>query len=129
MEELRQFRRFTVLFSLLLMGMGAAVALCWGRAAAEGVLLGGMGGIIPFWFLSFRMEKLARAGRDALRTLRPPWTLARLCVYAMALVWALRLDRTSLRGLYGALAGLFIVQMVQIVRVLIREKQPNSGEE
>ncbi|MBN2311783.1 MAG: ATP synthase subunit I, partial [Candidatus Hydrogenedentes bacterium] len=88
MEPLRRFRLMTVRLALLLTAVATAVAYPLNVTAAKGILAGGIGGVLAFWVVALRVEKLALAGDGRVKSIGVRWTLFRLAVYALVLGWA-----------------------------------------
>lgn len=142
MNELKQFRLLTVQLSLLLTAILAAVgSRMVSREAAIGLLGGGIMGVLAFWIIALKLEKLpdfggdrlvaydkeaehwgvriqgklASYGGNAVRSIALRLTFIRLGLYAVALIWSYTLDRETLHGFFGAVVGLLIVQGVQLL--------------
>lgn len=108
------FRHLVMKLSLMMMVVMALLALSLGKAAAQGVMLGGTAAILGFEIAvrTFRLEK--RPG-DKVK-LRPSiWWTVRFLAYVAALVKGYNLDTTQYCGLFGAIAGLLIVRVVVTV--------------
>lgn len=103
-----------VRISLLLTAVAVAVAYPFHGVIAHGILLGGIGGVLAFWIVALRLEKLATVapGKVNLAPLR--WSLVRLAIYVLVLYRAYLLDQKSLLGLLGAAGGLFIIRLVLV---------------
>lgn len=118
-QQLKQMRRWVA-------GLGvAALALCgagtawFDVVAAAGLVLGGSTGLVGFWLLAARVERLrgrapARPGRFWFA-----WTAVRLALYAAALLSALWLDPQRLYALIAAAIGLVLIQPVQVAAALL----------
>lgn len=100
---------------LLVMGLLALVVYRFDPVGAKGVLLGGLGGIIGFWYLAMRLEKLASLPPSKVKFAALRWTALRLVLYGAVLYKAYTLDRETLHGLIGGVAGIFVIRFVQIV--------------
>jgi len=115
LETLKRFRIVAVQLSLLLTAVGGGAAYAFfGYAAAQGVLMGGIAGVLGFWILAVRIEKFAALGAGKVKWVTYRWTAARLILYALVLVKGYSLDRERLSGLIGAVGGIFIIQIVLI---------------
>lgn len=80
--------------------------------AAKGLVLGAIGGILGFWIIAVRIEKLATIDPDKVRFSALTWSTFRFALYAIVLVRAHFLDRETHHGLLGALIGVFIIRIV-----------------
>ena len=114
MEPLIRMRLMAVRIGVLLTVVAAAVAYLWDKIVAQGLLLGGVAGVLMFWVLARRLEKLATASEGKVYSLSVGWRLVELFIYAAVLGRAYALDRVSLRGLLAAVGGLFIIRLVTV---------------
>ena len=115
MEEFRRFRLLTVRLSLLATAVAAACVFPFHAVASKALLGGGIGGVLAFWIVAFRTEKLASRGGNALKSGVVRLTLLRVALYAVVLGWAYTLDRDSIWGIVAAASGLFIVRFVVVI--------------
>jgi hypothetical protein len=110
-EALKRFRVMAVQLSLLALLVLAGVTFFWSRPAAHGLLLGGIAGVVVFWFQAVRMEKLAKAAK-------PQGVLhgvVYVVVYMAVLYKAYHLDSIGLHGILSAVAGLFVIRGAALV--------------
>ena len=109
-EVFRRFRLIVVRIALLVMAVAAAVAYAIDLAVMKGLLLGGLSGIVMFWIIAVRMEKLSL--RTEGRTMGPPltWRMIELAVYVASLYRAYLLDPERLYAFFAAAGGLFIIR-------------------
>lgn len=131
MRTLQRFRLLTVRFTLLLT-FGLAGALYFlSPVAAKGLLAGGIVGAVGFWLNARNAEKLAFMPRAKVNSAVYRATLIRMVLYALAFYWSFTLDREKMYGLLGALAGMFVIQIVLIGMGLtgfdLREEQHADG--
>jgi hypothetical protein len=103
----------TVRISLLLTLVGGAAAAAFSATVAKGLLAGSITGILAFWIMAIRIEKLAMIRGDKVTWMKLPGAFLGLGLYAATLAWAYSLDPHSLRGLIAAFGGLMIVRFVQ----------------
>ncbi|MCP4640344.1 MAG: hypothetical protein GY851_07930, partial [bacterium] len=82
---------------------------------ARGVLAGGLGGTLAFWIIAYRAEKLAIAGKNAVKSIKFGGTAFRLGLYAVVLWWGFSLDPETSHGLIGAACGLFIAHLAVVI--------------
>lgn len=114
METLRRTRTLAVRISLLLIAAGAGLAYPWSAIVAQGILLGGIAGVLAFWILALRVEKLAAGAENSLQAFSFKWTAVRMALYFLALGKAFYLDRVEYTGLMAAVAALFVIRIVMI---------------
>ncbi len=100
---------------------GAAYALV-GRIAAQGVLLGGIAGVLGLWMMAARLRNVANIPPEKLHLTMVLGTYFRLPIYGIFLYIGYRLDPESLHGLFGALAGIMVVRYVPIFVALSRAR-------
>ena len=115
MEELRRFRLMTVRLALAATTVATFAAFPFSTVVAKGILGGGLAGVIAFWIVALRVERLAIRGENRENLPGFRWTVAQLGLYTAVLVWSYALDRERLSGLIGAGGGLFIVRLVQVL--------------
>lgn len=84
------------------------------RPLAVGILLGGLGGIVAFWLLAIRVEKLASLPKNRLKLVSVRWTLMGTVIYALVICRAYFLDPGTYHGLVGAVGGIFIIRIVLV---------------
>lgn len=108
----RRFRLTAVRIALALTALGAAATFLLSRAAAQGVLMGGIAGVLGFWIIAVRLEKLAKLGGEKVNFAVLTWTTLRFALYGVVLYRAFTLDRETMHGLLGAAGGLFIIRFV-----------------
>lgn len=132
METLRRFRLMAVRLGLLLTMVLAIGGYALEPALGKGLLGGGIAGVLAFWILARRTEKLATLPREKIHSVTYAWTAGRLVFYGIVLVWAYRLDPDSLRGVLGATVGLFIIQGVVLLLGLtgldLKTEERQDGE-
>ncbi len=112
MAHFRRFRVASVRLALGAMVFLAAAAFFYDPVTAQGVLLGGLAGIIGFWIMAVRLEKLAMIGEGKVKFSVLTWTYLRFALYGVVLFRAYTLDRESYHGLLGAVAGVLIIRFV-----------------
>lgn len=113
--ELAPFRRFrftAVRFAVLVTVVGAAIASIFSSIAAQGVLLGGLSGVLGFWIMASQMEKFALLGKSQVQFAVLRWSVFRMALYGAALYKSFALDRESFQGLIGAVAGILVIRYV-----------------
>lgn len=114
MEPVRRLRRLAVFSALGLSVLAAGIAFIFDRVVAQGILLGGFAGVLPFWIMAFRLEKLASNAPDIIELFSFRWSFFRLLIYALALGRAYFLDPETAHGLIAAVGGLFVLRVVLI---------------
>jgi len=130
LRPLRRFRTAAVRLSLLVTIVMAAMAYVFvDAAAAQGVLLGGLAGILGFWIIAVRLEKLANIAPGKVRYAALTWTSLRFLLYGAALTRAYMIDREELHGLLGAVAGILVIHFVMIFMGLTGLEIPRTTGE
>ena len=114
LQPFRRFRIAAVRYSLVLTAVFAGVASIWGQAAIQGVLMGGIAGILGFWFMARQLEKLALTNPGKVHSSVLTWSMIRLFLYGAVLYKAFTLDEARYTGLLGAIAGIFVIRIVLI---------------
>jgi len=109
-----RFRRVVLLLSLALTVILAALALSFGKSAAQGVMLGGTAALLGFE-ISVRTFRLEKRSGDQVKFWPSIWWVIRFFAYLAALLKGYSLDTMQYRGLFGALAGLLIVRVIVMV--------------
>lgn len=115
MEPLKQFRLIAVRLSLLVTAIAGFLLLPFNRPAGTGVLLGGIAGIVGFWLVALRLEKVATQSAEKVKLFAYRWTVVRMAIYALALYRGYTLDREKFHGLLGAAGGLLIIRVILVV--------------
>lgn len=114
MRMLSRFRLLAVRMTLLLTFLAAGIAYLFDPIVAKGLLAGGICGAFGFWLNVRNAEKLAFLPRAKVNSAVYRSTLIRMGLYALAFYWSYSLDRDDMHGLLGALAGMFVIQIVLI---------------
>lgn len=112
LNDSRRFRLLFVRYCLTLLALTAFGAWFWDRVAAQGVLLGGLAGLLGFWLMARAVEKLAIQTPEKLQFAVLKWTFVRMGLYAAAFVRAFTLDKEDFHGLLGAVAGFLVIRVV-----------------
>ena len=114
MEPLRRMRLMAVQLALTLTVAAGGVAFLFDERVALGLLMGGVAGVVAFWIVAVWAEKLATASKRGVYFHAVRWSLIPLVIYAVTLWRAYLLDRETMRGLFAAAAGLFIIRLVVV---------------
>ena len=114
LQPLRRFRLAAVRFALVLIAVLAVAAWFVSKAAVQGLLLGGLGGLLGFWIIAVRFEKLANMAPGQVKFAALTWTSFRFLLYGVVLYRAYTLDSDHLHGLVSALVGLLVIRFVLI---------------
>ncbi len=112
MSTLRTFRLLAVRLALIVTAVLAGVLWPFSPIAAKGLLGGGIAGVLAFWVLALRFEKVAPGQGVHVQYTPLRWAVLRLALFAIVLFWAYTLDRETFHGFGGAAAGLFVMQVV-----------------
>ncbi len=130
LKPLRRFRLAAVRLSLIITTFIAVAAYVLVDAAAtQGVLLGGIAGVLGFWIIGVRLEKLASIAPGKVHSAALTWTSIRFLLYGAALVRAYMIDREELHGLLGAVAGVLVIHFVMIFMGLTGMEMPRAAGE
>ncbi len=124
----RRFRRVFVRYGLLVTLILAGGAYAISRDAAHGVLLGGIAGVLGFWIIAIRLEKVALTTPQKVHFAALTWTSLRFLLYGVILLRSFYLDREHLHGLIGAVVGIFAVRFVMIGLGITNLDRPKNNE-
>ncbi len=111
-DPLRRFRLMAVRLSMTIVMVLSALALLIDRITAQGVLIGGIAGILGFWVIAIRLEKVAREKPSKVQYATLTWSFYRYGLYGLVLYKAFSLDKETYHGLLGALVGIYVIQLV-----------------
>ncbi len=114
LAPLRKFRLTAVRGSLLITLVMAGVAFPFHRVVAHGLLLGGIAGILGFWIIAVRLQKLVSNPQQDVRFAALTMTGWRFALYGVVLYRSYCLDRDGYSGLLGAMAGIWVIRFVLI---------------
>lgn len=123
-----RFRRVALLAAGLVTAALATVSAAINLTFAVGLAAGGTAGMAGFWVITRDLEAVVTAP-EALLKLRARGAL-RFVLYGAVLLWAFWLDRETVAGMAGAVAGLFVMRTILIVLgmtgALLRPDQKTS---
>jgi len=105
----------TVKYSLAFLAVAGAVAFYFDRIVAQGLLLGGLAGVVAFWIMALRVEKLAQQPANRVQSEIFKGMAIRMAIYALSLGRAYYLDTETMHGLLAAVLGLFVTHLVMII--------------
>jgi len=128
LNESKQFRLITVRVSLLVTGLLAVAGLLLSRAAAHGVLLGGISSVLVFWIRARRLE-FANADSNHLQLAVYIFAAARFLVYGLILYRSYWLDPEHYYGFIGAAVGILVVHVVLVALGLTRFSVDSDGSQ
>ena len=130
LAPLRKFRRTAVRLALSITALMAAATFPFHRVAAQGILLGGFAGVLGFWIIAVRLQKLALKPQQNVKFAALTMTGYRFALYGVVLYRAYALDREDYTGLLGAMAGIMVIRFVLIYLGLtgIDLKAKSSGD-
>ncbi len=117
--------RFGLLITVLLAGALFFVS----KAAGQGMLMGGIAGIVAFWITAVRVEKLAQRAPGSVNVMPMGLAMFRVGLYIVALWRAYMLDSESMHGLLAAAGGLFVIRGVLAFLGLTGLDLKESGSE
>ena len=128
LRPLQRFRLAAVRLSLFItIVIAVAAYVLVDAAAAQGVLLGGIAGVLGFWIIGVRLEKLANIAPGKVHFAALTWTSLRFLLYGAALVRAYMIDREDLHGLLGAVAGILVIHFVMVFMGLTGMEMPRAA--
>lgn len=129
LAPVRRFRHLSVRFGLLTtMALAAGAYGLFSADAAQGVLLGGLAGVLGFWIIAIRLEKLATMKPQKVHFAALTWTSFRFLLYGAVLLRAFYLDREHLHGIIGAVVGILVIRFVMIAIGLTNADRPAGKE-
>lgn len=105
----------TVKYSLAFLAVAGAIAFYFNAIVAQGLLLGGLAGVVAFWIMALRVEKLAQQPANRVQSEIFKGMAIRMLIYALSLGRAYYLDTESMYGLLAAVLGLFVTHLVMII--------------
>ena len=114
LEPIRQFRIMAVWFSLIIVGILTLAAYFYDPITAQGVMLGGIGGILGFWIIAVRLEKIVQINPGKVKYAALTWSGMRYGLYGAVLYKAFTLDRETYHGLVGALIGIMVIRFMLV---------------
>lgn len=112
LAPLRRFRIAVVRYSLALTVLIALAGYRFDPHFSTGALMGGIAGILGFWIIAIRLEKLANIPAEKVNFAALTWTTFRFALYGTVLVRAYYLDQESMHGMFGAVVGILGVRAV-----------------
>lgn len=125
LHPLRRFRVTAVRLALaIVIAMAAAAYMLFDEDVTQGVLLGGIAGVLGFWIIAIRLEKLATITSDKVHFAALTWTSFRFLLYGVVLYRAYAIDREEMHGLLGAIAGILVIRFVMIFMGLTGMEMP-----
>lgn len=113
METMLRFRRVALLAAGLVTAALATVSAAVNLTFAVGLGAGATAGMAGFWVITRDLEAVVTAP-DAVLKLRARAAL-RYLLYGVVLLWTFWLDRETVAGMAGAVAGLFVMRTILIV--------------
>lgn len=111
---LKRFRLMAVRLSLLVTLVFAGIAWLIDPVSAQGVLLGGFAGILGFWIIAIRLEKVAHLKPEKVQFAALTYSALRFALYGLALYKSFTLDRETMHGLLGGLVGIMTIRFVLV---------------
>ena len=123
-----QFPRTVVRYTLALTAAVTLGALPLNTVVARGVLLGGIAGAIGFWLNTLVFRRIATQDPATLTSTAVKWSFVRLMFYALAIYTAYTLDREQYHGLFAAVVGILLVQVVMVTIAFTRLGGPQDKD-
>ena len=114
-EPLKQFRLLAVRMTLVAIAILAGGAWFYDPISAQGVLLGGLAGVLGFWIIAIRLEKVVRLNPEKVQFAALTWSAYRFALYGAVLYKTFTLDKETYHGLIGGLMGIMLIRFVLFV--------------
>ena len=111
-EPFRRFRTTTVRIGLTATLIIAAIIYLFNPIAAQGFLMGGFAGVLGFWIIAVRLQKLAFIAPQKVQFHAFTFTILRFALYGAVFYKTYSLDPESMHAVLGALAGIFVIRVV-----------------
>ncbi|HNR32543.1 MAG TPA: ATP synthase subunit I [Candidatus Hydrogenedentes bacterium] len=118
-QELKRMRRWMSGLGSATLAVSVAGTAWFDTAAVAGLLLGGAAGLVGFWLLATRVERLRGRMPQHPERFWAVWTAARFGLYAAALLASWFIDPARLYALIAAAAGLLLMQPVQMAAAFL----------
>ena len=110
MEIVRRFRSMVLRYAIIMIAFASILSVFISEALARGVLMGGLAGLLAFWFL-VRNAEFANGAEDGVKSRLRLWLMVRMVWYSAVLFKAYGLDTAHCHGLIGAVAGLLLIRV------------------
>ena len=114
-EPLKRFRLLAVRLSLLAIAVFSVAAWFFDPLTAQGVLLGGLAGVLGFWISAIRVEKVVRLNPEKVHFAALTWSSYRFALYGVVLYKTFTLDTETYHGLIGGLIGIMTIRFVLVI--------------
>ena len=111
---LKRFRVLAVGLTLLVSIFIAATSWFFNPVLAHGVLLGGLAGVLGFWIIAIRLEKIALLNPEKVQFAALTWSAYRFALYGIVLYKTFTLDEEKYHGLIGGLIGIMVIRFVLV---------------
>lgn len=115
LEPIRRFRLMTVRVTLMVTAAVAFGTYFYDPLVAQGVLLGGIAGLLGFWIIAVRLEKIVQHNPSNVKFAALTLSTLRFALYGAVLYKGFALDREAYHGLIGALIGIMIIRFVLVI--------------
>lgn len=125
LAPLRRFRIAVVRYSLAGTLLVALAGYRFDPHFSTGAFMGGIAGVLGFWIIAVRLEKLAFMAPEKVNFAALTWTTFRFALYGVVLVRAYYLDRDSMHGMFGAVVGILVVRAVLMFLGITGIDMPN----
>jgi hypothetical protein len=112
LPEYRRFRMRAARTALLITAIGAGALFPFSRVAAAGAAMGGAVGVLGFWIMAVRLEKIAASQPEKIKYHILTLTYIRFLLYGLVLYRAFLLDQETYYGLMAAVGGIFVIRIV-----------------
>jgi hypothetical protein len=114
-EPLKRFRLLAVRLTLVITIVVAGLTWFFDSIAAQGILLGGFAGVLGFWIIATRLEKVARINPEKVHFAALTWSMYRFALYGIVLYKAFSLDPDTYHGILGGVIGIMMIRFVLVI--------------
>ena len=128
LSSIKRFRLLAVRLALLGTFLITVPSWFYDPRMAQGVLLGGIAGVLGFWIIAVRLEKIVHVKPEKVQFAALTWSAYRFALYGAVLYKTFTLDRETYHGLIGGLIGIMIIRAVLVfVAVTGMDKPASTG--
>lgn len=129
LEPIRRFRLMAVRGTVLLTAIVAVAAYLYDPRAGQGVLLGGIAGVLGFWIIAVRLEKIVLQNPEKVQFAALTLSTLRFALYGVVLYKTFTLDRENYTGLIGGVIGIMLIRFVLVVVAVLGLDQRNRSSD
>jgi hypothetical protein len=115
LRPVQRFLKIVIRATFLVILVAALAAYPFDPTATHGILLGGFAGILGFWLMARRIQKLASVPSSKIKLEVYKATVFRLILYALVLGKAYTLDPDTFVGFLSAIGGILVIRLVVVL--------------